>query len=112
MTDQQRPSGDVRLGDVLIATHVATSDAPTVPAGWTLLGVVAVADQAIDYRAQREAAKLALREIARRTGINPGRLSSIERGLIPTDDEAAAIRSAIAEGSASDGEEIHGASPQ
>ena len=42
-------------------------------------------------RSMREAAKLSLREVARRTGINPRRLSTIERGLIPTDAERAAI---------------------
>lgn len=112
MTDSQRPSGDVRLGDVLVATHVAETDSPTVPPGWTLLGVVPVADQAVDYRVQREAAAITLREIARRTGINPGRLSSIERGMVPTDDEAAAIRAAIAEGAPTDGETQHRAGAQ
>lgn len=33
-----------------------------------------------------------MREISRRTGINSGRLSVIERGLIPSDDEAARLR--------------------
>ena len=43
----------------------------------------------------RLAAGLTLREVARRTGINPGRLSIIERGVSPTDDEAARILAAL-----------------
>ena len=51
------------------------------------------------YRAMREAAGISLREVARRTGwaegastqppgsINPGRLSLIERGIEPDDNE-------------------------
>lgn len=39
------------------------------------------------FRAMREATKLSLREVSRRTGINPGRLSIIERGVTPSDDE-------------------------
>lgn len=46
-------------------------------------------------------AGVTLREVARRSGINPGRLSIIERGVEPTEDEArrivAAIRKAEAE---------------
>ena len=30
---------------------------------------------------------MSLRELARRTGINPGRLSIVERGVEPTPDE-------------------------
>lgn len=44
------------------------------------------------WKALREATGLSMREISRRTGINSGRLSVIERGLIPSDDEAAKLR--------------------
>ena len=44
------------------------------------------------WKALREASGLSQREIARRSGINSGRLSVIERGLIPTEDEAAKLR--------------------
>lgn len=40
------------------------------------------------FRALREAAGLSIREMERRTGINRGRLSMIERGITPTEDEA------------------------
>lgn len=45
------------------------------------------------YRAMREAVEphLSLSELARRTGINKGRLSIIERGVTPTDEERAAL---------------------
>ena len=43
----------------------------------------------------RLAAGLSLREVARRTGVNPGRLSIIERGVPPTTEEAAAILAAL-----------------
>jgi len=39
------------------------------------------------FRAMREATRLSQREIARRAGINSGRMSVIERGLVPTEDE-------------------------
>ncbi len=48
----------------------------------------------------RIAAGLSLREVARRTNINPGRLSIIERGVTPTDDEARRISLALRERSA------------
>lgn len=44
------------------------------------------------WKALREATGLSQREIARRSGINSGRLSVIERGLIPNDEEAATLR--------------------
>ena len=46
-------------------------------------------------RQVRIAAGLSLRETARRAGINPGRLSIIERGVSPTADEAARILAAL-----------------
>ena len=46
-------------------------------------------------RQLRLAAGLTLREVSRRSGINPGRLSIIERGVTPSDDEAAAILAAL-----------------
>jgi transcriptional regulator with XRE-family HTH domain len=36
-----------------------------------------------------------LREVARRSGVNPGRLSIIERGVPPTIDEASRILAAL-----------------
>ena len=50
---------------------------------------------ALPWRSLRQATGLSLREVARRTGINPGRLSVIERGLIPTEDEARLIRECL-----------------
>jgi len=47
-----------------------------------------------DWRALREATGLSLREVARRTGINPGVLSQIEtRRMFPEPREAAALLS-------------------
>ena len=43
----------------------------------------------------RLAADLSLREVERRTGINRGRLSIIERGVTPTDDESRLILAAL-----------------
>ena len=43
----------------------------------------------------RLASGLGLREVSRRTGINRGRLSIIERGVPPTDEEARAILTAL-----------------
>lgn len=54
------------------------------------------ADRAIQpLRALREGAGLSLREVARRAGINPGRLSIIERGVEPTADEMRRIAAAM-----------------
>lgn len=47
------------------------------------------------WKALRESTGLSLREIARRTSINPGRLSVIERGLIPTEEEAQRLRTVL-----------------
>ena len=43
----------------------------------------------------RMAAGLTLREVARRSGVNPGRLSIIERGVPPSVEEATAILAAL-----------------
>ncbi len=43
----------------------------------------------------RLASGLSLRGLEKRTGINRGRLSIIERGVTPTDEEAAAILAAL-----------------
>lgn len=43
------------------------------------------------FRAMREAAGISLRELSRRTGINPGRLSIVERGVEPEPNEREAI---------------------
>ena len=39
--------------------------------------------------------KLTLREVSRRANINSGRLSIIERGVTPTDEEAARLRAVL-----------------
>jgi transcriptional regulator with XRE-family HTH domain len=52
-------------------------------------------------RQLRLAAGLTIREMERRTGINRGRLSIIERGVTPTDDEAKAILTALQKGAPS-----------
>ena len=49
-----------------------------------------------DYRAIRLAAGFGIRELERRTGINRGRLSMIERGIPPTVDEHRLILAALA----------------
>jgi transcriptional regulator with XRE-family HTH domain len=49
-------------------------------------------------RQVRVAAGLTIRELERRTGINRGRLSIIERGVSPTDDEARLIYKALQPG--------------
>lgn len=46
-------------------------------------------------RQVRIAAGLTIRELERRTGINRGRLSIIERGVAPTDIEAKLIADAL-----------------
>lgn len=46
-------------------------------------------------RQVRIAAGLTIREMERRTGINRGRLSIIERGVSPTDAEARSIADAL-----------------
>ncbi len=46
-------------------------------------------------RQVRVAAGITIRELERRTGINRGRLSIIERGVTPTDSEATAIFEAL-----------------
>ena len=43
----------------------------------------------------RLAAGLTIREMERRSGINRGRLSIIERGVPPTDDEARKMLAAL-----------------
>ena len=46
-------------------------------------------------RRMREAAGLSLRDLERLTGINRGRLSDLERVMVPTDDETAKILEAL-----------------
>lgn len=46
-------------------------------------------------RQMRQGLGLSLREVSRRSGINPGRLSIIERGVPPTEDEMRRIREAL-----------------
>lgn len=48
------------------------------------------------WKALRETVPgLSQREVSRRTGINSGRLSVIERGVTPTDEEAAKLRAVL-----------------
>lgn len=49
------------------------------------------------WKALRDASGLSQREIERRAGFKTGRLSVIERGLIPTDQEAATLRRVLLE---------------
>ena len=49
-------------------------------------------------RQMRQAAGLSLRDMELRTGINRGRLSIIERGVQPKEDEMARILVAIRQG--------------
>jgi len=50
-----------------------------------------------DFRARRLSLGLGLRGLERRTGINRGRLSVIERGVPPTEEEELAITAALDE---------------
>lgn len=55
-----------------------------------------MADTPNPWRAWRETIPgLTQREVSRRSGINSGRLSIIERGVTPTDEEAARIRAVL-----------------
>lgn len=48
------------------------------------------------WRSWRQTIKgLHMNEVARRSGISSGRLSIIERGVAPTDDEAARLRAVL-----------------
>ena len=47
-------------------------------------------------RRMREATGLSLREVSRRSGINPGRLSIIERGVLATPDETRRLLAVLA----------------
>ena len=49
------------------------------------------------WKALREAAGLSQREVGRRADINSGRMSIIERGVPPTDAEAARLRKVLLE---------------
>lgn len=49
------------------------------------------------WRVWRDNLGLTLREVSRRTKINPGRLSIIERGVAATDAEATALRKVLIE---------------
>lgn len=51
--------------------------------------------QRYPLRQMRLAAGLTIREMERRSGINRGRLSIIERGVPPTDDEARKMLAAL-----------------
>jgi hypothetical protein len=53
------------------------------------------------WRAWRETIPgLSMNEVARRAGINSGRLSIIERGVVPTELEADRLRAVLIEASA------------
>lgn len=47
------------------------------------------------FRQLRRASGLSIRKLSERTGINRGRLSIIERGVMPTPDEARRIVEAL-----------------
>lgn len=49
-------------------------------------------NQSTPWKALREATGLSQREVGRRANIGSGRMSVIERGLVPTDEEAANLR--------------------
>ena len=50
-----------------------------------------MADRQTPWRVRRERLGLTLREVARRSGINPGVISRIERGWPAGPDDAAAL---------------------
>ena len=50
-----------------------------------------MADRQTPWRTRRERLGLTLREVARRSGINPGVISRIERGWPAGPDDAAAL---------------------
>jgi transcriptional regulator with XRE-family HTH domain len=52
------------------------------------------------WKALREIAGLSQREVGRRAGINSGRLSIIERGVQPTEDESRRLWAVLVEASA------------
>jgi transcriptional regulator with XRE-family HTH domain len=47
------------------------------------------------WKALREATGLTQREVGRRADISSGRMSVIERGLVPTPEEAARLRAVL-----------------
>ena len=49
----------------------------------------------VGFREMRTAAKMTIRQLETRTGINRGRLSIIERGVAPTAEEASRILAAL-----------------
>lgn len=49
------------------------------------------------WKALREAAGLSQREVGRRAGINSGRMSIIERGVAPTEEESQRLRAVLLE---------------
>lgn len=52
--------------------------------------------QTSPWRAWRESIpRLTMNEVGRRAGISSGRLSIIERGVTPTDEEAAKLRAVL-----------------
>jgi transcriptional regulator with XRE-family HTH domain len=52
-------------------------------------------NQPLPWKVLREIAGLSQREVGRRANINSGRLSIIERGVTPTDEEAARLRAVL-----------------
>jgi transcriptional regulator with XRE-family HTH domain len=52
-------------------------------------------EYATGLRQLRRAAGISIRELEARTGLNRGRLSVLERGVPPSDDEAAKILAAL-----------------
>lgn len=54
-------------------------------------------ESASPYRAMREATGLSLRAVSRALGMNSGRLSIIERGVPPTDEERRKLNAFLGE---------------
>ena len=54
-----------------------------------------MSNEANRWKALREIAGLSQREVGRRAGINSGRMSVIERGLVPTAEEAAKLTAVL-----------------
>lgn len=49
------------------------------------------------WRAMREATRLTMNEVGRRAGISSGRMSIIERGVRPSEDEERRLKAVLAE---------------
>lgn len=64
------------------------------------------------WRLMRQTTNLTMNEVGRRAGISSGRMSIIERGVTPSDDEARRLRevliqTAYDEGRTADGQDLN-----